>query len=127
MVVPIVHFFKDVSLVLLELSKRVRLDLLDFVPLTLEFGVQFVNKVSLLLQTFLLLCEDGLFDPCTFFSQILKDLTFFLDTSVLLSFQIDKVLVHLRVNRSQLVIQALNAVASRPSGEMRAPNMSSET
>ena len=112
MVVPIVHFLEDVSLVLFELSKRIGLDLLDLVSLALELGVELLYKISLLLETLFLLGKDGFFNLGRFFSEILKDFSFFLHTSVLLSFQVDKVLAHLIMNWFKLIVETLNAITT---------------
>ena len=112
MLVPVIHFLEDVSLVFLELSKSVRFDLLNFVSLSLQFGVKLLNQLTLLLLALFLLSDDGLFYLGALFSQVLKYFTLFLDTSVFLSLQIYKVLVHLIMDGVQLIIQTLNTIVA---------------
>ena len=112
MLVPVIHFLEDVSLVLLELTQSVCLNLLDLVSLSLKLGVKFLNKLTLLLQPLFLLRDDGLFNLLRFLSQVLQDLTLFLDSGIFLSFQVNEIFVHLSIDWSKLVVQTLNTIAS---------------
>jgi len=60
--VPVVHFLEDVSLVFFELADRVRLDLLDLVSLPLQLRIQLVDQIALLLEALLLLLQNRLFN-----------------------------------------------------------------
>ena len=110
--VPVVHFFEDVPLVLLELAQCVRFDLLNLVSLSLQLCVELLDELSLLRQSFLLLNDDGFFDFVALFRQVIEDLPLFLDSSILLGFQVAEVLVHLGYNRGKLIVQTLDAVGS---------------
>lgn len=67
---PAVHFFKDVPFIFLELTQRVRFDLLDFVSLSLQLFAEFLDKLSLLLESFLLLNDYSFFNLSAFFYQV---------------------------------------------------------
>ena len=62
MVVPVIHFLVDVALVLLELTNRVRFNLLDLVSLALQLCVELLDELTLLLEALLLLLHDSLLD-----------------------------------------------------------------
>ena len=112
MSVPVIHFLEDVTLVFLELTQCVRLDLRDLVSLPLQLGVELLNQFTLLFESFLLLGDNGLLNLLRFFGQILENFALFLHSSILLSLQVNEIFVHLGVDRSQLVVQTLNAIAS---------------
>ena len=57
-----------------------------------------------------MLGDDCLFDFGRFFSQVLEDLSFLLDSSILFSFQVSEVFGHLLLNRGQLFVKGLNAI-----------------
>ena len=110
--VPVIHFLEDVTLVFLELTQRVSLDLRDLVSLPLQLGVELLNQFTLLFKSFLLLGDNGLLNLLRLFGQILKNFALFLHSSILLSLQVNEIFVHLSVNRGQLVVQTLNAIVS---------------
>ena len=112
MLVPVFHFFEDVSLVFFEFAEGVRFDLLDFVTLALKFCVELLDKLTLLFLTLFLLVLNRFLNLGTFFSKILENFTLFLHTSILFSLQVTEVLVHLSVDGSQLIVQALNSITS---------------
>ena len=62
MVVPVIHFLVDVALVLLELTNRVRFNLLDLVSLALQLCVELLDELTLLLEALFLLLHDSLLD-----------------------------------------------------------------
>ena len=110
--VPVIHFLEDVTLVFLELTQCVRLDLRDLVSLPLQLGVELLNQFTLLFESFLLLGDNGLLNLFRLFGQILENFALFLHSSILLSLQVNEIFVHLGIDRSQLVVQTLNAIAS---------------
>mmetsp|Transcript_31313 Transcript_31313/g.41446 ORF Transcript_31313/g.41446 Transcript_31313/m.41446 type:complete len:287 (-) Transcript_31313:40-900(-) len=110
--VPVVHFLEDVSLVFFELADRVRLDLLDLVSLPLQLRIQLVDQIALLLEALLLLLQNRLFNLSRLFGKVLEDLSFFLDTCVFLSFQVGEVFVHLGANRIELIVEGVDAIAA---------------
>ena len=112
MLVPVFHFFEDVSLVLLEFAEGVRFDLLDFVTLALKFCVELLDKLTLLFLTLLLLVLNRFLNLGTFLSEVLEDFSLFLHTSILFGLQVAEVLVHLGFDGRQLVVQTLNAISS---------------
>ena len=110
--VPVVHFLEDVTLVLFKFTKRISLDLRDLVSLPLQLSVQLFDQLALLLKPLFLLGDDRFLNFLRLLRQIFQDFAFFLHSCILLSFQVDKIFVHLVIDWSQLVIQTLNTIAS---------------
>ena len=110
--VPVIHFFENVSLVFFKLTEGVSLDLLDFITLSLQFGVEFLDEIALLFKSFLLFSNDGFLDFAALLGQVFEDLALFLDSGILLSLQVREVLGHLGVDRIQLIVKALDAIVS---------------
>lgn len=104
MVVPVLHFLFDIPLVFLELTDSVFFNLFDSFPLPFQFIIQLLHELALLLKTLFLLCDDGFFNLSALFSQVFEDFTLFLNTSILLSFEIDEIFIHLGIDGSQLVV-----------------------
>ena len=102
--VPVIHFFEDIALVFFKFAEGIRFDLLDFITLALKFSIELLYKFSLLFLTLFLLVLNRFFNLGTFFSKILENFTLFLHTSILLSFQVAEVLVHLGVDGRQLIV-----------------------
>ena len=95
MLVPVVHFFEDISFVFFEFAQSVRLDLLDLVSLTLQLCIKLLDKFSLLFLTFFFLSYDRFLNLRTLLCQVLENFSLFLDASILFSFEVDEVFVHL--------------------------------
>ena len=111
-IVPVFHFLEDVALVLFELADSIRFDLANLVTLSLQLGVELVDKLALLLLSFFLLELDGFFNLSRVLCEVLENFTLFLHTSILLGLQIGKVLVHLCVDRVELIVQGSDAVVA---------------
>ena len=111
-IVPVFHFLEDVALVLFELADSIRFDLANLVTLSLQLGVELVDKLALLLLSLFLLELDGFFNLSRVLCEVLENFTLFLHTSVLLGLQIGKVLVHLCVDRVELIVQGSDAVVA---------------
>ena len=109
-IVSITHLLFYVSFVLLELSNRILFDLFYSFSLALKLCIEFVHQLTLLLQSFFLFLNDSFLYSSAFFIEVFKDLSFFLDSSILFDFKIHKIFVHLLIDWIELVIQALNPI-----------------
>ena len=107
-----VHFLGDVTAVFVELAQRVALYPFDLFFLPRQFVFKLFHKFSLHLLPLVSLSGDTLLDFTTVFSQVLENLPLFLDSCILLAFQIGKLLIHALMNRVQLVIQTLDAITA---------------
>ena len=111
-IVPVFHFLEDVALVLFELADSIHFDLANLVTLSLQLSVELVDKLALLLLSLFLLELDGFFNLSRVLCEVLENFTLFLHTSVLLGLQVGKVLVHLCVDRVELIVQGSDAVVA---------------
>ena len=111
-IVPVFHFLEDVALVLFELADSIHFDLANLVTLSLQLSVELVDKLALLLLSLFLLELDGFFNLSRVLCEVLENFTLFLHTSVLLGLQVGKVLVHLCVDRVELIVQGSDAIVA---------------
>ncbi len=108
----VVHLLLDVAAVLLKLSPRARLKLLDPLILAVNLSGDPLVQLGLPRQALLLLNLKRLLDLCRLLVQRLKDLSLFLHTGI--PFRVNALLDGSQVGSDgvQLVLKGLDAVLS---------------
>ena len=110
MLKAVIHFFRDVTLVLRKLVQRVALDALDLHALTVKFRAEFLNQLTLLLLALLLLLQDGVLDFLGIGCQVIKNHSLVGDSLVALLIEVFVILSDLVFNRSKQVVQVSDSV-----------------